>query len=61
VTTLFSESTSELLRRAAQRAMEWGNADLTTEHLLYAALEDDMARHVLEWVDADPDAISAQL
>ena len=61
VTTFFSESTSELLRRAAQRAMEWGNADLTTEHLLHAALEDDMARHVLEWVDADPDTISAQL
>ena len=61
VTTFFSESTSELLRRAAQRAMEWGSADLTTEHLLYAALEDGMARHVIEWVDSDPDAISAQL
>jgi ATP-dependent Clp protease ATP-binding subunit ClpC len=41
--------------------MEWGSADLTTEHLLYAALEDGMARHVIEWVDADPDAISTQL
>jgi ATP-dependent Clp protease ATP-binding subunit ClpC len=61
VTRFFSESTSELLRRAAQRAMEWGSADLTTEHLLHAALEDDMARHVLEWVDADPDDVSAQL
>src|SRR5919199_4897494 len=61
VTRFFSESTSELLRRAAQRAMEWGSADLTTEHLLHAALEDDMVRHVLDWVDADPDAISAQL
>ena len=61
VTTFFSESTSELLRRAAQQAMEWGSADLTTEHLLYAALEDGMARHVIEWVDADPDAISTQL
>ncbi len=61
VTSYFSESTNELLRRAAQRAIDWGNADLTTEHLLHAALEDDMVRHVLEWVDADPDAISAQL
>jgi ATP-dependent Clp protease ATP-binding subunit ClpC len=61
VTRFFSESTNELLQRAARRAMEWGNADLTTEHLLHAALEDDMARHVLGWVDADPDAISAQL
>ncbi|MDP9411783.1 MAG: ATP-dependent Clp protease ATP-binding subunit [Actinomycetota bacterium] len=61
VTSFFSEPTSELLRRAVERAMEWGNADLTTEHLLHAALEDDLARHVLEWVDGDPDAVSAQL
>ena len=61
VTRFFSDSTNELLQRAARRAMEWGNADLTTEHLLHAALEDDMARHALEWVDADPNTISAQL
>jgi ATP-dependent Clp protease ATP-binding subunit ClpC len=61
VTRFFSDSTNELLQRAAQRAMEWGSSDLTTEHLLHAALEDGMARHVLGWVDADPDAISAQL
>ena len=61
VTQYFSDSTSGLLQRAARRAMEWGSADLTTEHLLHAALEDDMVRHVLEWVDADPGAISAQL
>jgi ATP-dependent Clp protease ATP-binding subunit ClpC len=61
VTRFFSDSTNELLQRAAQRAMEWGNTDLTTEHLLHATLEDDMARHVLGWVDADPDAVSAHL
>ncbi len=61
VTRFFSDSTNELLQRAAQRAMEWGNTDLTTEHLLHATLEDDMVRHVLGLVDADPDAISAQL
>jgi ATP-dependent Clp protease ATP-binding subunit ClpC len=61
VTQFFSDSTGELLQRAAQRAMEWGSADLTSEHLLHAALEDDMVRHVLEWTDADPSSISAQL
>ena len=61
VTQFFSDATKELLQRAAQRAVEWGSTDLTTEHLLHAALEDDMVRHVLDWVDADPDAISAQL
>jgi ATP-dependent Clp protease ATP-binding subunit ClpC len=61
VTQFFSDSTNELLQRAAKRAMEWGSADLTSEHLLDAALEDDMVRHVLEWTDADPSSISAQL
>ncbi|HEV2094100.1 MAG TPA: AAA family ATPase [Rubrobacter sp.] len=61
MTRFFSDSTNELLQRAARRAMEWGDSDLTGEHLLHAALEDGMARHALEWVDADPDTISAQL
>jgi len=61
VTRFFSDSTNELLQRAAGRAMEWGSADLTAEHLLHAALEDGMARRVIESVDADPDAVSAQL
>ena len=61
VTRFFSDSTNELLQRAAGRAMEWGSADLTAEHLLHASLEDDMVRRVLESVDADPDAVSAQL
>jgi ATP-dependent Clp protease ATP-binding subunit ClpC len=61
VTRFFSDSTNELLQRAAGRAMEWGSADLTAEHLLHAALEDGMVRRVLESADADPDAVSAQL
>ncbi|MDQ4105658.1 MAG: ATP-dependent Clp protease ATP-binding subunit, partial [Actinomycetota bacterium] len=61
ITQFFSDSTSELLQRAARRAMEWGSRDLNTEHLLHAALEDEVVRRVLERVDADPDSISAQL
>jgi ATP-dependent Clp protease ATP-binding subunit ClpC len=61
VTRFFSDSTNELLQRAAGRAMEWDSADLTAEHLLHAALEDGMVRRVLESADADPDAVSAQL
>src|SRR4028118_1432700 len=61
VTRFFSDSTNELLQRAAGRAMEWGNTDLTAEHLLRASLEDDMVRRVLKSVDADPEAVSAQL
>jgi ATP-dependent Clp protease ATP-binding subunit ClpC len=61
VTQFFSDATRELLQRAAQTALEWGSLDLDTDHLLYAALQDDVVRHVLDQVDADPAAIAAQV
>src|ERR687890_918137 len=61
ITQLFSDSTDELLQRAARQAVEWGSADLNTEHLLHAALGDGVVRRVLEGADADPDQIRAQL
>jgi ATP-dependent Clp protease ATP-binding subunit ClpC len=61
VTQFFSDATRELLQRAAQSALEWGSLDLDSEHLLHAALQDDVVRHVLEQIDADPQAIAAQL
>jgi len=61
VTEFFSDATRELLQRAAQTALEWGSLDLDTDHLLHAALADDVVRHVLRQVDADAEAITAQL
>jgi ATP-dependent Clp protease ATP-binding subunit ClpC len=61
ITQLFSDSTDDLLQRAARLAAEWGSADLNTEHLLHAALEDGVVRRVLEGADTDPDQIRAQL
>jgi ATP-dependent Clp protease ATP-binding subunit ClpC len=61
ITQLFSDSTDELLQRAARQAAEWGSADLNTEHLLHAALEDKVVRRVLEGADADPDQVRAEL
>src|ERR687889_73275 len=52
ITQFFSDATSELLQRAAQQAVEWGSLDLTSEHLLYAALQDNVVRRVLEGADA---------
>src|SRR5918992_4744741 len=60
-TQVFSDATRELLQRAAQAALEWGSLDLDTDHLLHAALRDDVVRHVLRTIDANPDAIAAQL
>ncbi|MGH2794605.1 MAG: Clp protease N-terminal domain-containing protein, partial [Actinomycetota bacterium] len=61
VTQLFSDSTRELLQRAAQTAVEWGSLDLDTEHVLHAALDDSVVVHVLEQVGADPKSIAAQI
>src|SRR5918999_1620768 len=61
ITQFFSDSTSELLQRAAQQAAKWGSLDLNAEHLLWAALEDEVVQRVLEGVDADPHAIGAQI
>jgi ATP-dependent Clp protease ATP-binding subunit ClpC len=61
VTQFFSDATRELLQRAAQTALEWGSLDLDTDHLLHAALRDDVVRHVLREIDADPEAIAAQV
>ena len=61
VTQFFSDDTRRLLQRAAQTALEWGSLDLESDHLLYGALQEDVVRHVLQQVDADPDAIAAQL
>ena len=61
ITEFFSDATRELLQRAAQTALKWGSLDLDTDHLLHAALEDDVVRHVLREIDADPEAIAAQV
>src|SRR5829696_3902572 len=61
VTQFFSDATRELLQRAAHTALGWGSLDLDTDHLLYAALQDDVVRHVLGQIDADPEAIAAQV
>ncbi|MGZ6582708.1 MAG: Clp protease N-terminal domain-containing protein, partial [Gaiellaceae bacterium] len=61
VTQFFSDATRALLQRAAQTALEWGSLDLDTDHLLYAALQDDVVRHVLQQIDADPSALVAEV
>jgi ATP-dependent Clp protease ATP-binding subunit ClpC len=61
VTEFFSDATRALLQRAARTAVEWGSLDLDTDHLLYGALQDDVVRHVLGQIDADPDAIADQI
>ena len=61
ITQFFSDATRELLQRAAQRAIDWGSLDLDTEHLLWAAMQDDLVAQIVRHADGDPAAIAAQI
>src|ERR687893_11699 len=61
ITEFFSDATRELLQRAAQRALEWGSFDLDSEHLLWAAMQDDLVAQIVRHADGDPAAIAAQV
>ena len=61
ITQFFSDATRELLQRAAQLALEWGSLDLDTEHLLWAAMQDDLVAQIVRHADGDPAAIAAQV
>ena len=61
VTQYFSDATRQVLQHAAQKAMEWGSLDVDSTHLLWAATQDEVVRHVLQQVGADAAAIAAQV
>jgi len=61
VTEFFSDATRELLQRAAHHAIESGSLDLDSDHLLWAAMEDDLVQHVIRQADGDPRAIADQI
>src|SRR5918995_381377 len=61
ITDFFSDATRELLESAAQRALEWGSLDLDSEHLLWAAMQDDLVAQIVRQADGDPEAIAAQV
>src|ERR671921_2532647 len=61
ITDFFSDATRELLQRAAQRALEWGSLDLGTDHLLWAATQDELVAQIVRQAGGDPEAIAAQV
>jgi len=48
------------LRRAVEKAVEWGSLDLDDEHLLWSAV-DDVVRRLLKGGGADPGSLKAQI
>jgi ATP-dependent Clp protease ATP-binding subunit ClpC len=58
---LMTEQARELLRDAATQAAEWGDPDLDTDHLLWAATQQDPTRRLLAAAGADPDAMARDI
>jgi ATP-dependent Clp protease ATP-binding subunit ClpC len=58
---LMTEQARELVRAAAAEATQWGDTDLDTDHLLWAATKHETTRRLLSAAGADPDAIARQL
>src|SRR5215469_2640361 len=55
---LLTEQARDLVRDAAGAAGQWGDADLDTDHLLWAATQQEPVRRLLVAAGADPDAIA---
>jgi ATP-dependent Clp protease ATP-binding subunit ClpC len=58
---LLTDQARELVRDAAAQAAQWGDPDLDTEHLLWAATRQDSVRRLLTAAGANPDAIARDI
>ncbi|HEY6496050.1 MAG TPA: ATP-dependent Clp protease ATP-binding subunit [Trebonia sp.] len=58
---LLTEQGREVIRDAATQAARWGDADLDTDHLLWATTKQEPVRRLLSAAGADPDAIAAAI
>jgi ATP-dependent Clp protease ATP-binding subunit ClpC len=58
---LLTEQARELVRDAATEAARWGDPDLDTDHLLWAATRQEPVRRLLSAAGADPDAIARKI
>jgi ATP-dependent Clp protease ATP-binding subunit ClpC len=58
---LLTDQARELVRDAAAQASRWGDPDLDTDHLLWAATRQEPLRRLLSAAGADPDAIASDI
>ena len=58
---LLTEQARELVRDAATQAARWGDPDLDTDHLLWAATRQEPVRRLLTAAGANPDAIARSI
>ncbi|MCM6778126.1 ATP-dependent Clp protease ATP-binding subunit [Nocardia sp. CDC159] len=58
---LLSDNAKSLIAEARAAAQKWGSAEITPEHLLYAASKVEPSRGVVAQLELDPDKIADQM
>ncbi|GAA4487710.1 ATP-dependent Clp protease ATP-binding subunit [Rhodococcus olei] len=58
---LLNDDAKQLVALARQAADDWGNPEITPEHLLYAATLADPTRGVISGLNLDPDKVAEQM
>ncbi|MGY0498662.1 ATP-dependent Clp protease ATP-binding subunit [Nocardia sp. FBN12] len=58
---LMTDNAKLLVGTAREAAQEWGNPDITPEHLLYAATEAEPGRSIVAELSLDPDQVAEQM
>jgi ATP-dependent Clp protease ATP-binding subunit ClpC len=58
---LLTDQARELVGDAATQASRWGDPDLDTDHLLWAATRQEPVRRLLSAAGADPDAVARDI
>ncbi|MFE6921745.1 ATP-dependent Clp protease ATP-binding subunit [Nocardia sp. NPDC057663] len=58
---LMTDNAKLLIGSAREAAQEWGNSEITPEHLLYAATESEPGRSIVAELSLDPDQVAEQM
>ncbi|MFC9875771.1 ATP-dependent Clp protease ATP-binding subunit [Nocardia salmonicida] len=58
---LMTDNAKLLVGTAREAAQDWGNPDITPEHLLYAATEAEPGRSIVAELSLDPDQVAEQM
>ncbi|ORA37276.1 ATP-dependent Clp protease ATP-binding subunit [Mycobacterium aquaticum] len=58
---LLTDSAKQLVGAARDAAVEWGNPEITAEHLLYAAATNEPTRDAIAGLQLDPDQVAEQM
>lgn len=58
---LMTDNAKLLIGTARDAAQEWGNSEITPEHLLYAATEAEPGRSIVAELSLDPDQVAEQM